>query len=337
MNELTATFSATAPDVPPEIALRAHNKHKILHSVTVRVPGNTANLGPGFDTIALALGIYVWLRFDIVAQASADIPLVENFGAIAKALPGDESNLVYKVCKKLWQGNPEILSRLRIKIYSDIPMGRGLGSSASAIAGAAWAAYKLAGKEPDLPELLKQSIAFEGHADNLSAAFYGGVVICARAHNADEILTQRLSWPDEWKAVIVVPQYPLSTEKARSVLPPQVKLTDAVENLQRTAMLVSSICLGKERLMIEALHDKLHEPYRCALVPELSLLQKFVTPLPVLGCVLSGAGSSILVLVQEKHRFKVEEQIRVWASEQKRIEAVLSLDVDGEGLVEVHG
>ncbi len=303
--------------------------------LALRIPGSTSNLGPGFDTLGLALSIYTKLTFDILGHNDPAVPLITLKGAIAKALPADQNNLIYTVLSKLWHDKPELLRRARITIESDIPLGRGLGSSATAILGTVWAAHTLSDSSPDKARALADATVLEGHPDNLAASLHGGLVVCAASARSRNIVTQRLKWPDEWHTILVVPHHSLTTKKARAVLPKQVPMKDAVSNVQRVALLVSAVTSRDESAFSEALHDRLHEPYRQDLVPELAELRWRLSDRPVLGCVLSGAGSSVLVVVHKRHKGEILDFLTEWSSSQSEPPRILDLLVDQEGLKEI--
>lgn len=301
----------------------------------LRIPGSTANLGPGFDSLGLALELYTDISFELLPEADDTVPLIQCKGDIAQQLPIDQSNLIFATMASLWQGRAELLSRLRLKISTEIPLSRGLGSSSTAVLGAVWAAQVLSGGGLDKSSILQQASAIEGHADNLAASLFGGMVVCQGA--GSEVLMQPMSWPAEWGTVAVVPPYALSTEKSRAVLPSSVAFTDAVGNLQKVAVLLAAVANKDDRAFMRALADKLHEPYRESLVPELMDLRLKLRALPALGCVLSGAGPSILVIVKQEHKPEVCEFLRSWAQTQKPGTQVLDLNVDQHGVRELPG
>jgi homoserine kinase len=309
------------------------------HSGKLRivVPGSTANLGPGFDALALSLNLYCTLTFEILSALNNAVPPITLIGTLAQELPGDQTNLIYKVVRDLWRGDEETFKRLHLTIESDIPLGKGLGSSAAAIIGAVWAAYDLTGDVPDDGTLLQAGCQLEGHADNIAASLLGGLVVCGEISNSigartGSIVTQKVNWPDEWCPIVVVPSYALSTSKARAVLPRTITRADAVHNIQKTALLLAAAGNRDEDALRAALHDKLHEPYRQLLVPELPAVRKAVADLPVLGTVLSGAGSSVLTLVNRRHQRQVMECLADWAKKQTKAPQVYALEVDQEGL-----
>lgn len=303
-----------------------------IRKLTVRVPGSTANLGPGFDALALALNLYCTLNLSILEHNDKSVPLITLKGRLLSGLPKDHNNLIYTVLSNLWENDRDLLQRVRITIESDIPLGKGLGSSAAAIMGAVWAAYALTDHVPDPSSMLLKASELEGHADNVSASLLGGLVVCARSIKARSIVTQKLIWPREWCPIVVVPPYVLSTKKARAILPKTVSREDAVNNVQRVALLLAAVSNRDEDAMQEAMHDRLHEPYRLSLVPELAAVRKALSDFPVLGCVLSGAGSSVLTVVNQRQRRQVLQCLKDWSESRPESCEVFDLQVDQEGL-----
>lgn len=303
-----------------------------VRKLTVRVPGSTANLGPGFDALGLALGLYCSLDFEILESNDLGRPLITLKGSLVDGLPKDQNNLIYTVLSNLWRNDADLLQRVRITVESDIPLGKGCGSSAAAIMGAVWAAYALTDSIPDNGTLLNDAAALEGHADNVSASLLGGLVVSGSSTDHRSVITQKMSWPKEWCTIIVVPPYVLSTKKARAILPQTIKREDAVHNVQKVALLLAAVANKDEDALKEAFHDRLHEPYRLELVPELGMVRKLLTDFPILGCVLSGAGSSVLVVVNQRHRRQVLECLNTWAAGQSAGTQVMDLAVDQEGL-----
>jgi homoserine kinase len=314
-------FKRRSESLPPDLA-----------NLTVRVPGSSANLGPGFDTLALAFQLYCTLHFRILEKNDSSIPLITLKGRLVEGLPKDQNNLLYTVLSNLWQNDPDLLQRVRISIESDIPLGKGVGSSAAAITGAVWAAYALTQQIPDNNKIISKAAELEGHGDNAAASLLGGLIIIGKSSRSRAVVTQKMLWPKEWCTLVSVPSYVLSTKKSRSVLPKQLTRYDAVSNLQNVALLVAAVQNRDEEAMQEALHDRLHEPYRMELVPQLGGIRKAVSDLPVIGCVLSGAGPSVMTIVHQRHRAHVLECLRDWTAKHDSQGEVLDLSVDQEGL-----
>lgn len=327
-----------------------------MTAIALRIPGSTANLGPGFDTLALALSVYAELTFELNAEGSG----INLVGDLAGKLPASEENLVWQVFKRLWKDKPDLLSRLSITIESGIPLARGLGSSAAAVVGSVWAAHYLSSSAnnsetnkslsygpgptlsagsrelksllPSREKMLEDAFQFEGHADNLAASLYGGLVIFSRTTCPEGMITRKLDWPSNWKPVVVVPDRELPTKQAREILPQTVPMASAVSNVQRTALLLHAVQTRDTEALKVALWDELHEPFREALVPELKSLKKYLHDSPALGVTLSGAGSSVLVLVEEDYQEDILELIDAWAQKQESQPDVLSLSVDQHGI-----
>lgn len=304
----------------------------MIKRLTIRTPGSTTNLGPGFDVLGLGLGVYSTFTFDVLETNDTNIPLIRLIGDKAQDLNATEDNLVYKLFRQNFRGAEELLSRIRLSIETDIPLARGLGSSSTAVVAALWAAHCLGGNlNPNKHSVLVEAAKIEGHPDNVAACLFGGFVIAGYSKGR-QALTQHLRWPQKWRCLVVVPPYELATEEARKILPRRISMQQAVCNLQRSGLLIAAVANADDNGLREALIDELHEPYRSHLVPELESLRRDLCQLPILGCVLSGAGSSCLVLVNEKHKSEVKTRLQTWAQQRAQTPTILDLLVDSEGL-----
>lgn len=308
----------------------------VVNSLTLQIPASTSNLGPGFDALALALNIYSTVRFVVYDRPDVSQPIVTLRGAIATVSDSNnQGNLIYKMLQGLWQSDHDLLNRVRITVTSDIPLGCGLGSSGAAIAGAVWASYFLRGLVPTRKDILTVGMRMEGYPENVAASLMGNMIVCGKSLDDDTVVSEQLDWPDKWRILVVVPRYTLKTNDSRKVLPKMVKFEDAVANLQRTALIVAAVAKNDESLMRSVLIDRLHEPYREQLIPELQTLRKVLTSFPIIGCVLSGGGSAILVIVNQRHKEEVLQELNVWAEAQPLAPALLDLSVDKEGMREI--
>jgi homoserine kinase len=260
-------------------------------TVTVTVPATSANLGPGFDTLGLALSVYDTLTVSAFADDRLEIEVV---GSGAEEIPRDASNLVVRSIAHVYADAGREMPGLRISAENGVPHGRGLGSSGAAVtAGILIAKGLLAGDvEFDEPTLLRLATELEGHPDNVAPALFGGLTIAwtgERGPQHKKLLVHRGVAP-----VVFVPGFTMSTSLARSLQPPQVPREDAVFNVSRSALLVAALTQSPE-LLLDATADRLHQDYRGAAMPE---TLRLVQALRAQGhaAVVSGAGPSVLVL-----------------------------------------
>lgn len=288
--------------------------------VTVKVPATTANIGPGFDCLGMALPIYntITIEETVLPGTGVDINVFPANDSIDKVsldhIPLDENSIVYKAVELLYNSIGQTPSELKINIYSGIPVTRGLGSSSSVIVGALFAANELLGRPADTAALLSIATEIEGHPDNVAPAIIGGLVIAAQEEDGS-VAYRKLEWPSEWAITVCVPDFELATEIARSVLPKEVPMKDAIFNAQRLAMLIEAVNTKDSELMKLALHDRLHQPYRMKLIPGLDTIMENLRHFDnVLGCVISGAGSTILVISEKNDLDKVRDVVKeTWA------------------------
>jgi homoserine kinase len=260
-------------------------------TVTVQVPATTANLGSGFDTLGAALS---WHSF--VTLEPADGLVVEVVGEGADEIPLGESNIavcaVKALLKELPEGVAEPLHRgFRLVLDNCFPLTRGLGSSAAARVGALVAANHLLGEPLSVQQLLKLAADLEGHADNVVPALLGGVTVAVPTEG--EVVWVKFMPPSEIRIALLVPEFALETEKARSVLPSSVSRADAVFNLGRAALLVGALATGQFDRLKVAMQDKLHQPYRQSLMPWLPRVFEAAMDAGALGVHLSGAGPTV--------------------------------------------
>jgi homoserine kinase len=307
-----------------------------MKKLTLRIPGSTSNLGPGLDTVGLALGIYCRLTFTLLEKEDPAIPFVKFKGPISTAsLPSDTEALIKKVLRKLWEDDPDLLKRTRITIDSDIPLGVGLGSSDATIIGALWAAYAFRDIVPTPATMLAEAAKLEGHGENMAASLLGEFVVCMSSSDGGQLIARNHPWPSKWKTILLVPAYRAKTAEARALLPVNVPMADAIANVQRASMLVSAVTTSHDIALKEALSDHLHERYRQAMSPLLTQVRRLLEDEPVFGTVLSGGGPSVLVIVHEKHKPQVMEKLSNWAAAQSDPPKVLDLPVDTEGIKEL--
>jgi homoserine kinase len=264
-----------------------------LHGWTrVRVPASSANLGPGFDALGLALGVYLECRF-----RPDDRLCIRASGRDAAMISTGADNLIWQTAQDVARNLGETLPAVELEIRNDIPIGKGLGSSAAALTAGVVIADALFGLEWKPARILDEAARIEGHPDNVAACVLGSIV--ASAIDAGGVARAvRLELAPQYEIAVVVPDFILPTSKARTVLPESYKRADAVFNVQRSALLIAALLTGSTWAFPAALEDKLHQPYRYKLVPGLEEMVKLRAP-GLLGCALSGAGPSVLVFFEK--------------------------------------
>ncbi len=261
--------------------------------VRVRIPASTANLGPGFDTLGMALELYAWIDMEI-----AETTKIHLHGEQLRGIATDKKNLVYKVAQQVFAAAGVEYPELEISMYSDIPLTRGLGSSASAIVGGMFAANALIGNKLTNDELFLLATQLEDHPDNVGASLYGGIVVAFWDGERAESI--RIEPNDRLEVLVAIPDFHLATEKARNVLPKQVSMKDAVFNVSHSSLLVAALCTGNLPAIRLAMKDALHQPYRATLIPGMEMILRDAELHGALGVALSGAGPTLLALV-DKH------------------------------------
>ncbi|AOH42389.1 homoserine kinase [Anaerolineaceae bacterium oral taxon 439] len=257
---------------------------------TVRAPATTANLGPGFDAFGLALDL--WNEVEFSFDVSETTVTQEGYAVPLSASP--EENLVLKSFRLLCEENGKTApSAVRLHLRNRIPPASGLGSSAAAIACGLVAANEAMGIHLPQPELVDPGTRLEGHPDNIAAALIGGLTVGAVGGEGEGTLI--VSYPIEnWKIAILKPKMTILTEDARNALPKRVELADAVFNLQRIPFLLSALCGGDETTLEFAMRDRLHQPYRLALIPGGREILAAAKKAGAAGCAVSGAGPSLI-------------------------------------------
>lgn len=259
--------------------------------IHIRVPATSANMGPGFDSIGVALQLYnhLWVE-EIPEGVEIEIRKEQPI-----AIPTDESNLIYQTMRKLYDAKGLNMPGVRLIQSDDIPMVRGLGSSAACIVGGLMAANELAGRPCTKEELAEMAAQMEGHPDNSNPAFFGSMVVGALGEK--NMKHVRLELPDDLFFAIMVPDFPVSTERSRSVLPKDYSRSDVVFNVSRAALLVASLMTGKFENLEMAMEDKIHQPYRKELIPHMEDIFAKAKESGAMACYLSGAGSTLMAMV----------------------------------------
>ena len=259
--------------------------------IEIKVPATTANLGPGFDTLGMGLSLYNRLQ---VKKISSGLE-IEIEGEGSNQLATTEENLIYQAMERLFTKVGSKPSGIYLKAINNIPLSRGLGSSAAAIVGGLLAANELVEDKLSTAELVNLATAIEGHPDNVSPALLGGVVVSN--YTAEQVFYEKIAAP-ELKIVVCIPDYELSTAKAREVLPKEVAFDDAVFNVSHMGMLLTGLLKQDYEIIKEGLRDRLHQPYREKLLPGFKRIKTQLKS-KALGTVLSGSGPTVIALTLE--------------------------------------
>lgn len=257
----------------------------------IKIPATTANLGPGFDCLSAALSLYNEFEINVLPNSKYKLR-IDAEGVDIEDIPKDEKNYVYKAIKKVFDLCKTEIPPLEIYIKNNIPLQRGLGSSATAYTAGVLAGNILCGEVLSEYEMLKVAVELEGHPDNVVAAMYGG--LCVSSVDDDKIRFIKLQIPKDLVVLTIIPDKKISTEKARKVLPKNIEFKKAVKNISNVALLVSSIITKKYEFLKFATKDFLHQPYRKKLMPYMDKVFKICLKNKALCCMLSGSGSTIV-------------------------------------------
>ncbi|MBP2666192.1 MAG: thrB 2 [Firmicutes bacterium] len=261
----------------------------------VRIPATTANCGPGFDTLGIACTLYNEVSLELNGPGNAVQIVVTGDGA--DTLPVNEKNLVLRSVRTVLDRANHPATNLRLTLHNNIPLSRGLGSSSAAIVGGLVAANSVVGNLFSRQELLSMATKLEGHPDNVAPALLGGFAVSVM--QGERVTSLSLPVPAALKLVVCIPAFRLSTNKARQAIPDIVPHRDAVFNVSRTALLVGAMASGRLEYLSEALDDKLHQPYRAALIPGMAAVFAAGKAAGALGVAMSGAGPSLMAYTIE--------------------------------------
>jgi homoserine kinase len=290
--------------------------------VKIKVPASSANLGPGFDTLGLALGLYNetviersnYLSISVKGEGS-DKPYIRKNNTFV--------NIFYDIYKEL-MGKRD---NFRFAFTNAIPFSRGLGSSSSVIVGAIASAYYMAGHNINKEQVLNRALELESHPDNITPSVYGGFVVSVVDNEKVVMIKKEL--PKDICAIVVIPNVAISTEFARKLLPKQYKISDTIFNLSHAALMSAAFVSENWEMLRAAAHDKLHEDIRMNALPKLFDVRRIALENGALMSTLSGSGSSFLNIVYAKYAKKLLNVLQTEFSEFK----VIELKLDNEGFV----
>lgn len=296
----------------------------------VRVPGTSANCGPGFDCLGLATTIYNYLDLTLIKSSKV---IVESTGEGSENVPRGRKNLTWKAVHRLLKEvkREDEFKGAIIRTKNNVPISRGLGSSSTAIVAGLTAANEILGSPLDKQGLLKLATELEGHPDNVAPAIFGGFTVSVM--DKGEVQTFSFLPRIKLKLIVAVPEFELSTRQARKVLPKHVPMKDAIFNISRASMLIAALVEGREELLPLAFDDALHQPYRKKLVPGMTEVFEAAKSAGALGAAISGAGSCLIAFttvnsgLEDKIAAAMVEAFKVHDVKSK----ALILDVDKRG------
>ncbi|RBP68989.1 homoserine kinase [Alkalibaculum bacchi] len=292
----------------------------------ISVPATSANIGPGFDSFGLALNVYNKFFIDY-----AEDLIFENC-----EVANNKNNLVYTSAMSLFNDyykGEHVPRGLYIKFETQIPLSRGLGSSATCIVAGLIGANLLLGQPYSTEKLLEMAVRIEGHPDNVAPAFFGGLNISTKSRN--RIFHKKVQVSDRYSFYVLIPDFTLSTSKSRVVLPEQVPFKDAANNIANASLMVLSLMDGDKETLRFVSRDQLHEPYRKELVPSFDFIKEKVLSNGGLSCFLSGAGPSLLCIVENTEQFERSIPAILGGLKSKWIIQQVDIDYNGAKWVKV--
>ncbi len=296
---------------------------------TVRVPATTANIGSGFDCLGAALTLYNQFKFSVTDGESVQITAV---GAEADRVSTDASNLVYQSFIKLYKHLDKTPPPVKIEITMDVPLARGLGSSATAIVGGLMGANALAGSPLSQEEIMQLAIAIEGHPDNVVPALIGGCRLAASGIDRDWEICD-VPWDQSIVPIVAIPNFELSTAEARRVLPTEYSRADSIFNASHLGLLLRGLETGRADWLKAALQDRIHQPYRQPLIRGYEKVRSAALIAGAHGMVISGAGPTLLALASPDNAEAVKSAMHIaWTAQGVDVQ-VKWLQIDGQGAI----
>ena len=260
--------------------------------IKIRIPATTANIGPGFDTLGLALNLYNEFIFQEIDEGFIVNGFEEEYNL--------NNNLVYTSMMKTFELIDHSPQGVKIDAKIDIPISRGLGSSASCVLAGVIGANEIGGSPLDEDDILRIATNIEGHPDNITPALFGGLAVSIM--DEEKVIFNRIRVHKGIKFLALVPDFLLSTEESRSVLPKDTSFKDSLNNVSRVSLLISALSNGRFELLNQALKDKLHQPYRGSLMPDFFNILEKVEEFNGLGAYLSGAGPTIMCIIRDQDK-----------------------------------
>lgn len=288
----------------------------------VKVPATSANMGPGFDCLGVALNMYNRYFFEEIEEGLVIEGCDDKFK--------NEDNLIYVSMKKCFEKTGYKCSGVKIVIESEIPVSRGLGSSAACIVAGVVAANEISGRVLSQKEMLEIATEIEGHPDNVAPALLGGIIVSALED--DMVLYSKIELKKDIDFCALIPEFTLSTEAARAVLPSMIDYKQGVYNIGRVSLMISALNNGELDLLKYACRDSLHEDYRAKLIHDFYEIKSKCNEFGSLAVFLSGAGPTIMVMLK-KDDVEFYEKIKTYLTTLKYKWNVVPLKIDNQGTV----
>ncbi len=271
--------------------------------IHLRLPATSANLGPGFDALGLAMALYLTINATI-----AEAFHIDATGRDAALCARLEDNLILTTYMDVLANAGILARRLHLQLHNEIPLGMGCGSSAAALLAGVLLANHFGDLHWTPQQVMEEACRREGHPDNVAACYLGGMTASSPAK--DGLVTATCGQNLTWNLTLALPSVSLSTKKARALLPATYSREDAVANVQATALLVAAFSQGRSELLRTAMQDRLHQPYRMQACPLLQLLLPLIENPAILGVALSGAGPSVLLITEALEADSIDPIVR---------------------------
>lgn len=298
-----------------------------MKSITLRIPASTSNLGPGFDCLGIALSLYNLMTFEVLEGTDS---IIEVEGEGSDILTDPTKNLVLKAFRTVYEKSGKTAPAVKLKQVNNIPLERGLGSSAVAYIGGLVAANYFLGSPYTQKEILEMGVRYEGHPDNICPSYLGGFIIAA--YTPEGTFYTKCNNLELPQVLVAIPELEMNTKQARKALPSQIGYKDAVQNINRATLLVAALMQGDWENIRVGMEDRLHQPYRDTAEGFIAAAVKAAVEAGAYGAALSGAGSTIFCFVSGKNP-KIETALSEVFRERGIKVSLSYLEIDHEGLI----
>ncbi len=277
--------------------------------VSYKVPATSANIGPGFDCLGMAVNIYNTISFEETDKGLE----IEVIGDGSDTVPLDENNMAYETAKYFFDKVGYKFKGLKIKIHNYIPIARGLGSSSSIVIGALLCANDIADTNMSKDEILNIANEIEGHPDNVTPALVGSIT--ASVILGDTVEYKKIIPPDMLDTIVLIPEYEMSTNEARKILPKTYDRQDCIYNISRASLLIMAMITSDYELLSKVVDDKIHQPYRKSLIKEYDFFENIMKSNGALATFISGSGSTLMAFC---HKTMSQELYEILKEECKK-------------------